>query len=202
MARYKSLPRDGKAVTLWANRDAAFEDVVAAELPALLRYATALSGDPEQANDMVQDVLARAYQRWERIARTERPAAYLMKMVTNEFLSWRRRWSTRSVVPVADATLDRAASARSPVGDHGQQIVDRDDLERRLAMLPRRQQAALVLRYYEGLDYPEAAAVLGCAEGTVRSACSRGLATLRLDPVQATKADAAPSVHTSRTEFS
>jgi RNA polymerase sigma-70 factor (sigma-E family) len=154
-----------------------FEHVVSAELPGLLRFATALCGDPEQGRDMVQEVLARAFVRWDRIAQTDRPPAYLMRMVTNEFLSWRRRWSTRSVVNVDDATLERAAR---PTGDHGEQVVLRDDLERRLATLPRRQQAALVLRYYEDLDYAEAARILGCAEGTVRSACSRGLAALRL----------------------
>jgi RNA polymerase sigma factor (sigma-70 family) len=154
-----------------------FEDVVAAELAGLLRFATALSGDAEQGRDMVQEVLARAFVRWDRIAQTDRPAAYLMRMITNEFLSWRRRWHTRSVLTLDDDALDRA-SASTP--DPGTDIVERDDLDRRLATLPRRQQAALVLRYFEGLDYAEAAAVLGCAEGTVRSACSRGLATLRL----------------------
>ncbi|MBE7188209.1 MAG: sigma-70 family RNA polymerase sigma factor [Jatrophihabitans endophyticus] len=167
-----------------------FEDVVAAEHGGLLRYATALAGDPDQAADMVQEVLTRAYQRWDTIAGTERPAAYLMTMVTNEFLSWRRRWHTRFVAVADDDALARATPATP--GDHGEQLADRDDLERRLARLPRRQQAALVLRFYEGLDHDEAAAVLGCAPGTVRSLCSRGLAALRLD-------DAEPPAHPTRT---
>ena len=159
-----------------------FDDVVAAEAGGLIRYATALCGDPEQARDLVQDVLARAFVRWDRIGATDRPAAYLMRMVTNQFLSWRRRWSTRSIVLVDDAELTRTAD---PTRRHEDVLSDRDELERRLARLPRRQQAALVLRYYEGLDYSEVAAVLGCAEGTARSACSRGLAALRLDQTSA-----------------
>ncbi len=155
-----------------------FEDVVTAELAGLLRYATALSGDPHQAHDIVQEVLTRAYVRWPSIGQVDIPSAYLMTMVTNEFLSWRRRWHTRTVVALGAETLERSA----PTGrDHSESIVDRDDLERRLARLPRRQQAALVLRFFEGLDYAESAAILGCAEGTVRSACSRGLAALRLE---------------------
>lgn len=169
---------------------ASFEDVVAAELPGLLRYATTLSGSPEQGQDMVQEVLARAYARWDSVGRADSPAAYLMRMVTNEFLSWRRRWATRSVTTADDATLERAAATGA---DPGAQVVERQDLERRLAALPRRQQAALVLRYFEGLDYAEAAVVLGCAEGTVRSACSRGLAALRLDAT-------APRAAAARTE--
>jgi len=161
--------------------DSSFDTVLTAELPALLRYATALSGDPDQARDIVQDVLARAYPRWSRIADTDRPSAYLMRMVTNEFISWRRRWSTRSITLVDDATLDSVAGSSV---DHSETIARREDLERRLGRLPRKQQAALVLRYFVGLDYAEAAAILGCAEGTVRAACSRGLAALRLDAAE------------------
>ncbi len=171
-----------------------FEDVVTAELPGLLRYATALSGDPHQAHDIVQEVLARAYVRWSTIERADRPSAYLMTMVTNEFLSWRRRWHTRSVLPLGAEALERS----TPAGrDHSDAVVDRDDLDQRLSRLPRRQQAALVLRFYQGLDYSESAEILGCAEGTVRSACSRGLAALRLDT------SASPSViPLTRTETS
>ncbi len=155
-----------------------FDAVVADELSGLQRYAAVLCGDRDLAGDIVQEVLARAFTRWDTICRTDKPGAYLMRMVTNEFLSWRRRWSTRSIVAVDSDALERAAG---PGRDHGDDLADRDDLERRLARLPRRQQAALVLRFYEGLDNAETAAVLGCPEGTVRSLCSRGLAALRVD---------------------
>jgi RNA polymerase sigma factor (sigma-70 family) len=160
-----------------ADGPGSFESVARHELPGLLRFATALCGDPDQARDLVQEVLARAFARWDKIGRVDNPGAYLTRMVSNEFISWRRRWNTRSVLALGDAAIDRGARS---VADHGEQVVARDDLARRLASLPRRQQVALVLRYLEGLDYREAADVLGCAEGTVRSACSRGLATLRL----------------------
>ena len=52
---------------------------------------------------------------------------------------------------------------------------------RRLEQLPRRQRAAVVLRYYLGLSDAEIAEHLGCRQGTVRSQISRALATLRLD---------------------
>ena len=176
--------------------DREFEDVVAAELPRLLRYATALSGDPHQAHDIVQEVLTRAFLRWSSIEQAERPTAYLMTMVTNEFLSWRRRWHTRTVLALGADTLERSAPAAR---DPSESVVDRADLEQRLARLPRRQQAALVLRFLEGLDYAESAVILGCAEGTVRSACSRGLAALRLEATPT-----APSAPTplTRTETS
>ena len=180
------------------QRDDSFVRLVTAEHAGLLRYATALAGDPDQAADIVQDVLTRAYQRWATIAQADRPGAYLMTMVTNEFLSWRRRWNTRLVTVTADDALARAAPA---TGDHGEGITVRDDLERRLSRLPRRQQAALVLRYYEGLDHDEVAEILGCATGTVRSLCSRGLATLRIEesePLTAPAPASAPSRRPAR----
>jgi RNA polymerase sigma factor (sigma-70 family) len=47
--------------------------------------------------------------------------------------------------------------------------------------LPERQRAAVVLRFYEDLDYPEIAATLGCGEATVRSYVHRALAALRVE---------------------
>ena len=62
---------------------------------------------------------------------------------------------------------------------------DRTDLWTALGRLPRRQRAAVVLRYYEGLTEPETAAVLGCSVCTVKSQTSRALAKLRIDPALA-----------------
>jgi RNA polymerase sigma factor (sigma-70 family) len=55
----------------------------------------------------------------------------------------------------------------------------RDALVRLLVQLPARQRAVLVLRYWEQLTDAETAAVLGCPEGTVKSAGSRGLTRMR-----------------------
>jgi RNA polymerase sigma factor (sigma-70 family) len=63
--------------------------------------------------------------------------------------------------------------------DAGQPYDDRQALWAALAQLPRKQRAALVLRYYEDLPDAEVARVLGCSEQTVRSQCSRALAKLR-----------------------
>ena len=68
-----------------------FEEYAAWRLPALVRYAAVLTGDRELARDIVQEVLARAHPRWHRIARLDQPELYVRRMVTNQFLSWRRR---------------------------------------------------------------------------------------------------------------
>ncbi|MEV6527274.1 SigE family RNA polymerase sigma factor [Longispora sp. NPDC051575] len=149
-----------------------FEEYAAARLPALLRYATVLTGERALAEDVVQEVLVRAHARWRRI---DEPESYLRRMVVNEYLSWRRRWSR--VVPHASVGLPP-----SDAPDHPTSHADRDALRAELALLPRRQRAVIVLRYYQGLTDAEIADALGCSPGTVRGYASRALATLRVSP--------------------
>lgn len=152
------------------------DELVRTHLAGLIRYATVLVGDQHTAADLVQEVLLRAHQRWRRIALTDRPDLYLRRMVTNEHLSWRRRWHVRMIQPTGDEALARHAGA---AGDLAEGHAERDAMWQRLAELPPRQRTVLVLRYYEGLSDVETAAVLGTSAATVRSHASRALATLR-----------------------
>jgi RNA polymerase sigma-70 factor (sigma-E family) len=141
---------------------------------ALVRYAMLLCGSVAQAEDLVQDVLIKVYLRWDRILAGDGDVhAYVRRAVTNEFLSWRRRWSTRHIRLVDSETLN-AVSVDPWAGSHD------DELWQRLMQLPGQQRAAVVLRYYEDLDDAEIADTLGCRPATVRAHVSRGLATLRL----------------------
>ncbi len=151
---------------------------MAARLPALLRYTVLLTADRDLAQDLVQDVLVRAHGRWRRIAATEHPDRYVRRMITNAYLSWRRRWSTRQVV-----LLDPPDAPAAPADDPADRA-ERDALWQRLAGLPRQQRAVLVLRYYEGLSVAEVADVLGCSAGTVRGYASRALSTLRVQAAE------------------
>jgi RNA polymerase sigma-70 factor (sigma-E family) len=147
-----------------------FEDFAAARLPALLRYATLLSGEHEQARDIVQEVLARALLKWDRIERADEPYAYVRRMVTNEYLSWRRR--RRLLTVPLEHTPEPAAA---PPAEHG------EELWALLTALPRQQRAVLVLRYYEGLTDHEIGDVLGCRSSTVRAYASRALAAMHVE---------------------
>jgi RNA polymerase sigma-70 factor (sigma-E family) len=152
-----------------------FTEFVDARLRALLRYATVVTCDPDLAEDVVQEVLLRAQQRWERISRTEQPEAYVKRMVLNEFLSWRRRLASR-VLPLRDEVLSRATPS---VTDPSGQVVERDRMLTLIAALPPKQRAVIALRYYDDLSDAEIAAMLDCRRTTVRSHASRALATLR-----------------------
>ena len=149
-----------------------YEDFVRAHLPRLLRYATMLAGEREQAADLVQDALVKAYRRWSRISDADHPDRYVLRMVTNGYLSWRRSRSAR-LIAVADPPDEVDPD------DFATRHAARDDMWRRLARLPRRQRAVVVLRYYEQLTDPDIAGVLGCAQATVRAHAHKAMTTLR-----------------------
>jgi RNA polymerase sigma-70 factor (sigma-E family) len=151
-----------------------FEGYVAGHQRSLFRFAVVLCADVVLAEDLVQDVLGRAYERWGQVSRAANVHAYVRRMLVNEFIGWRRRL-TRTA-PHADVGLYLDA-----VPDSTAQHADREELMAELAKLPRRQRAALVLRYYEGLSYADIADAMGCGQGAVRSYVSRGLANLRIE---------------------
>ncbi|MFC7546348.1 SigE family RNA polymerase sigma factor [Plantactinospora sp. GCM10030261] len=156
-----------------------YEEFADARLGALVRYAVLLTGDPHLAEDLVQETMVRVQLNWRRVRRADSPERYVRRMLTNQYIDWRRgSWFRR--VLLRGESDDRPA----PAIDHAQATADRDDVWSRLATLPRRQRAALVLRFYEDLPDGEIAEVLGCAVGTVRSAISRALATLRAELVE------------------
>lgn len=150
-----------------------FEDFLAAELDGLGRFARVLTGNRQEAHDLLADTLEQGQRRWRQIAVLEYPAAYVRQMLINRFLSERRRWSVR-MVRVVEQVPETAV-------DGGQsQVVDRDQLHKLLESLPKQQRVAVVLRYY--LDQPDAdiAVALGCTQGAARTYVSRGLARLRV----------------------
>ena len=148
-----------------------FDEWVAARGPSLLRLARVLTGNAAEAEDVVQEALSRAFPRWSRIASMADPAAYVRRMVIHEHTSWwrkfRRRESPTSVVP--DDVVE------------GPGTDDHDRIWAACRRLPEGQRTAVVLRFYEQLEYAEIAELTGVREGSVRSRVSRGLAVLRED---------------------
>ena len=152
-----------------------FEEFAAQHLPAVLRFAGVLAGNRAAAEDIAQEVLARACARWDSIGALERPEMYVRKMILNEFLTARRR-SWRLVMVGSSSEVDNRVTP-----DHAVAYAERDELLAELAKLPAMQRAVLVLRYYEGLSDSGIASLLGVAPGTVRGYASRALAALRID---------------------
>ena len=140
----------------------------------LLKTARLMTGDSHTAEDMVQSTLERVYVRWNRSASWESPHAYARQVLVNLILkAAKRKW--RGELAHADLPEAQAPDAAS--------AVDRRDLAVALRALPLGQRMVVVLRYYEDLSLEQAADVLGCSVGTVKSRANRALAALRASGV-------------------
>lgn len=136
-----------------------------------VRLAWHLTSSRDDAEDIAADVLAAAWQRYER-GRIDNLRHYLLRAVANRSRSWLRRRYVRTRVHGTASGDDRG------VRWHADDLADRDEMWTALRQLPSRQRVAVVLRYYEGLSVAETAEILGIREGTVKSNTSRGLARL------------------------
>lgn len=153
-------------------REVGFAGFVRENTPALLRTAYLLTGNAQQAEELVQDTLVRLYPKWDRVERADVPLAYVRRSLTNGYINQKRRAISREV---AYGDVPERPTPFDPVD----RLADRDEIWAGLRHLSERQRAALVLRFFEGMSDEESAAALGCRVGTVRSLISRGLATLR-----------------------
>lgn len=149
-------------------QDAGFD----AAFPALLRLAHQVAhrvlGEREAAQDVAAETLARALDRWPRLA--GHPEPWVATVAGRLAIDAGRRRSTAR----------RHAGLRRPeppgVVDHAQRL----DVHAALAALPRRQREVVVLRFLADRSEAETAAALGLSTGTVKSHSHRGLAALRV----------------------
>jgi RNA polymerase sigma-70 factor (sigma-E family) len=137
----------------------------------LMRTAALLAGSRQDGEDLLQAALERLLRRGRRL---DNPAGYLRRTLYNLAADgWRRQGAWRRKLVIIGAS-DPAGEA-----DVMAAVDLRDALMRVLRMLPPQQRAVIVLRYWEQLSQAETATMLGCSEGTVKSAASRGLQRMR-----------------------
>ena len=149
-----------------------FETYAAVRWPRLLRTAYLLTnGDHHEAEDLVQVTLAKVYLRWHHISTLDAPDQYVRRALINNNTTRQRK---RRVVQLLTPQLPEQ---RRPSGDESYDT--RSELFAALAMLPPRQRAIVVLRYWECLSEQETARILGCSVGNVKSQASRALKKLR-----------------------
>jgi RNA polymerase sigma-70 factor (sigma-E family) len=153
--------------------EAEFGEYVAARAGGLVRFAYLLCDDWHRAEDTVQRALTRLYLVWRRLDHTDAIDAYVRTIVVRvladegRLARYRReRLSVRMPEP-------------APIADQSGRTDERMAILAALRRVPPRQRAALVLRYWEDLSVEQAADVLDCSPGTVKSQTSRGLETLR-----------------------
>jgi RNA polymerase sigma-70 factor (sigma-E family) len=152
------------------GRQARLEELYLRNAPSALTTAYFLTGNRDLAEDLVQEAFVRVAGRFGHLRTPDAFPGYLRRTMVNLFTSQLRR-----------RALERDWVQRQPtvtVTFEGEPEM-RDDLWRALAVLPARQRAAIVLRYYEDLPEREAAAVLGCSTGAFHQLVTRATTTLR-----------------------
>ncbi len=146
-----------------------FRQDVATAIPALRRYARALTRETEAADDLVQDTIVRAL-RSEHLFHGGEVRSWLYTILTNLNRNRLRSLARRPVLsPIEDNDAPDAA---------GPEAGGRD-IERALGLLVEEQRAALLLVVLEGLTYREVAEVQGVPIGTVMSRLARARAQIR-----------------------
>lgn len=147
---------------------------VAARGAALQRFAYLVTGSTDDAPDLVQEALSRAYPRWDELSRTDTAEAYVRRSIVNASVSgWRKN---RRLVAVADPE----PHAREHAADPAAYLGDADHAWTLVQTLPTQQRAAVVLRFYEDLAFEQIAEILECPASTARSHVHRAVAALRV----------------------
>ncbi len=165
------------------------QPALADHIVALRRYARALLGDRIEAEDLVQDCLARALSR----AHLWRPdsdlRAWLFTILHNIHINNMRSRQAR-VAANEDIASGRAGGAMAAPPDQDMRLELRD-LERALDRIPEEQRQVLLLVGMEGMSYEETARVVGVPIGTIMSRVARGRDAVRRDMTVADASSAA-----------
>ncbi|MFF0339182.1 RNA polymerase sigma factor SigM [Kribbella sp. NPDC004875] len=135
-------------------------------------------GEPEEAADALQEAFISAFRRADSFRGDAKVTTWLHRIVVNACLDRIRRRQVRAADPLPEDE-DRAAELAGPAEDDPAEVRERRlDVLNALKQINEDQRAALVLVDMEGYSIEEAAAILDCAPGTVKSRCARGRAKL------------------------
>jgi RNA polymerase sigma-70 factor (sigma-E family) len=149
----------------------AYEDLYRRRRRALLRYGHALTGNPHDAADLVQEAFARLRPAWHRLGNHANAEAYVRTtMMRLQVSNWRRSRREHVVADLPEVGKDDPALQR---------VGDESGLWGQLRMLPPRQREVLLLRYGCGRSDKQIADMLDVTAVTIRSHARRGLMTLR-----------------------
>lgn len=143
------------------------------QIPALRRYARALTGDAWAADDLVQDTLERACVKWRLWLAGSDLRAWLFSVMHNLYISQVRQRLRQGPAPLDLNDLEQEPPAPDGGGDSAL------DLQRCLLQLPEDQRVPLLLVTLEGMSYAETARITGVPVGTVMSRLSRARSRLQ-----------------------
>lgn len=143
-------------------------------LPDLRSFARSLVRDPEQADDLVQETIVRALGAIDSFKPGTNLAAWTFTILRNHFYSQWRKQRRVDVTQISDEIM-----VREHAGSAQEARLQLRDLKNAFWRLPAEQREALVLVAMRGLRYEDAAAICGCAVGTMKARVSRARAKLQ-----------------------
>jgi RNA polymerase sigma-70 factor (ECF subfamily) len=155
--------------------DSTFDEFYLGTRLLLLRQLTMMTGDAEQAADVLQEAYARAWQRWRRVSNLADPAAWVRTV------AWRVAISQHRRSLVAADRLRRLLAPEAALGSRIDRSIGPDealDLRAALRLLSPEHRRALVLYEMCGLSVPQVAMETGVPEGTVKSRLARARTAL------------------------
>ncbi len=155
----------------------AFSQIVERHRDRLWAVALRTTGDPDDAADALQEALIRAFQRASQFRGESAVTTWLHRIVVNASLDRLRRRAVRATLPLPEADTKAGRALIDPT-DHVGQREDQIAIASALAALPEDQRDAILLVDVEGWSVEEAATMLSCPPGTIKSRCSRGRAKL------------------------
>jgi RNA polymerase sigma-70 factor (sigma-E family) len=148
-------------------------ELYTAHYRSLVRLAAFLTGDRDNAEEVVQDAYVKVHGSWRGLREPDKAEAYLRTAVVNVSRSRLRRRQVAAKhrpEPLRDVASAESSAMRT---------VQREAVLQALHQLPRRQREAVVLRYYGDLSEAQTADAMGCSVGAVKSHTSRAMAALR-----------------------
>jgi RNA polymerase sigma-70 factor (ECF subfamily) len=147
-----------------------FDELFANEYKTLFRSLFLITGNTQDAEELMQDAFLKVWERWDRVSRMENPNGYLFRVAMNAARSRLRRLRTAAKHAVVTGSVEDPFAAADL----------RDELVRALARLSERQRMALVLTDLLDLPADQAADVLQVRTPTIRSLASQARAALRV----------------------
>lgn len=166
-----------KGVSLQLDADGLYERILRPIEGQMIRTVARIVRDPEDVEDVFQDVLVIIWHKLDRICRHPNPQGYILRIcITRSYDALRKRMRRRR----REISLEMIKAKLWPKAPHG--FSDTQDLadtvRGAISMLPPKQAQAVLLRAIEDSPYDVIADILGCSESTARSHFSKGKSRL------------------------
>ncbi len=161
-----------------AAKKAEFEELTLKYLDSLYGFSLVLTGNSDDAHDLVQDAYLRAFRFYHRYEHIANYKAWLFTITKNLFINRyhqrAREVSLTELEIVEDDPYESPREILVAASDRHQRGLFRQDFQRAMASLPEKLRLAVLLKDVEGFDYKEIAEIMSCPLGTVMSRLSRG----------------------------